>query len=44
MLLNKRRTPFDWRGQEKVAIEWTIVCVSYNLKRIFALKNLAAAA
>ncbi|MEN9636967.1 MAG: hypothetical protein RL077_5371, partial [Verrucomicrobiota bacterium] len=27
-----------------VSLEWTLVCVSYNLKRLFTLKNLAAAA
>ena len=35
---------FSLRGQTKVAVEWTLVCVSYNLKRLFTLKNLAAAA
>ena len=35
---------FSLRGQAKVSLEWTLVCVSYNLKRLFALKNLAAAA
>ena len=34
---------FGLRGREKVSLEWTLVCVSYNLKRMFALKNLAAA-
>jgi hypothetical protein len=34
---------FLLRGRTKVALEWTLVCVSYNLKRIFMLKNLAAA-
>jgi transposase len=33
---------FRLRGRAKVALEWTLVCVSYNLKRMFALKNLAA--
>ena len=31
-------------GHAKVSLEWTLVCVSYNLKRLFAFKNLAAAA
>lgn len=31
---------FLLRGREKVSLEWTLVCVSYNLKRLFALKNL----
>ena len=30
---------FTLRGREKVGLEWTLVCVSYNLKRIFALKT-----
>jgi len=34
---------FLLRGRAKVALEWTLVCVSYNLKRLFALKNVAAA-
>ncbi len=34
---------FRLRGRAKVALEWTLVCVSYNLKRLFALKNAAAA-
>lgn len=34
---------FRLRGRAKVALEWTLVCVSYNLKRLFTLKNLAAA-
>ncbi len=33
---------FLLRGRAKVALEWTLVCVSYNLKRMFALKNMAA--
>ena len=32
------------RGRAKVSLGWTLVCVSYNLKRLFALKNLAVAA
>jgi hypothetical protein len=35
---------FSLRGQAKVSLEWTLVCVSYNLKRLFTLKNLADAA
>lgn len=34
---------FLLRGRAKVQLEWTLVCVSYNLKRMFALKNLAVA-
>jgi transposase len=34
---------FLLRGWAKVALEWTLVCVSYNLKRLFTLKNAAAA-
>ena len=34
---------FLLRGRTKVSLEWTLVCVSYNLKRMFALKNLALA-
>jgi transposase len=30
---------FTLRGKVKVSLEWTLVCVSYNLKRIFALKT-----
>jgi transposase len=33
---------FRLRGRVKVSLEWTLVCVSYNLKRMFTLKNLAA--
>ena len=32
---------FSLRGHRKVSLEWTLVCVSYNLKRLFALKHLA---
>ena len=32
---------FRLRGREKVSLEWTLVCLSYNLKRMFILKNLA---
>jgi len=35
---------FSLRGHAKVSIEWTLVCVSYNLKRLFSLKNLATMA
>jgi transposase len=35
---------FSLRGHANVSLEWTLVCVSYNLKRLFTLKNLAAAA
>lgn len=34
---------FRLRGRKKVSLEWTLVCLSYNLKRLFALKNLGAA-
>ena len=34
---------FLLRGRVKAGLEWTLVCVSYNLKRMFALKTLAAA-
>ena len=34
---------FSLKGHVKVSLEWTLVCVSYNLKRLFTLKNLAAA-
>jgi transposase len=34
---------FLLRGRRKVSLEWTLVCLSYNLKRLFALKNLAPA-
>jgi transposase len=32
---------FLLRGREKVSLEWLLVCVSYNLKRLFTLKRLA---
>ena len=40
---------FRWRalplaGRVKAGLEWTLVCVSYNLKRLFVLKNVAGAA
>jgi transposase len=35
---------FSLRGHAKVSLEWTLMCVSYNLKRLFTLKNLATAA
>jgi transposase len=34
---------FLLRGRVKAGLEWTLVCVSYNLKRMFVLKNLAVA-
>jgi len=34
---------FLLRGRAKVQLEWTLVCVSYNLKRMFTLKNLVSA-
>jgi transposase len=34
---------FLLRGREKVSLEWTLVCVSYNLKRMFVLRNLVNA-
>jgi transposase len=34
---------FTLRGKVKVSLEWTLVCVSYNLKRLFALKTQRAA-
>ena len=30
---------FLLRGRAKVNLEWTLVCVSYNRKRMFVLKN-----
>lgn len=35
---------FSLRGLAKVSLEWTLVCVSYNLKRLFVLKTRAATA
>jgi len=35
---------FSLRGLAKVSLEWVLVCVSYNLKRLFTLKNLAQTA
>ncbi len=35
---------FSLRGHAKVSLEWLLVCVSYNFKRLFTLKTLAAAA
>lgn len=35
---------FSLRGRAKVALEWTLVCVSYNRKRMWTLKNQVAAA
>ena len=34
---------FLLRGRQKVSMEWTLVCVSYNLKRMFELKHLVPA-
>lgn len=34
---------FLLRGREKVSLEWLLVCVSYNFKRLFTLKHLAPA-
>jgi len=34
---------FMLRGRAKVGLEWTLVCVSYNVKRMFTLKNLIPA-
>jgi transposase len=34
---------FRLRGRAKVSLEWTLVCLSYNLKRLFTLKHQAAA-
>ena len=34
---------FRLRSKAKVELEWLIVCVSYNLKRLFTLKTQAAA-
>jgi hypothetical protein len=34
---------FLLRGRAKVSLEWTLVSVSYNLKRMFTLKTLVAA-
>src|SRR6266700_3873569 len=34
---------FMLRGRAKVGLEWTLVCVSYNLKRMCALKNMGTA-
>jgi transposase len=34
---------FLLRSRAKVGLEWTLVCLSYNLKRLFTLKHLAAA-
>jgi Transposase DDE domain/Transposase domain (DUF772) len=34
---------FLLRGRAKVSLEWTLVCLSYNLRRLFTLKNQAAA-
>ena len=34
---------FRLRGWAKVSLAWTLVCVSYNLKRLFTLKSLTGA-
>lgn len=34
---------FRLRGLKKVSLEWTLICVSYNFKRLFNLKNVAIA-
>lgn len=34
---------FRLRGLAKVSLEWTLVCVSYNLKRLFNLRSAMAA-
>jgi transposase len=34
---------FLLRGWEKVSLEWLLVCVSYNLKRLFTLRKVAVA-
>jgi hypothetical protein len=34
---------FLLRGRAKVSLEWTLVSVSYNLKRMFTLKTLVGA-
>jgi len=33
---------FRLRGRDKASLEWKLVCLSYNLKRLFVLKNLTA--
>ncbi len=33
---------FSMRGKEKVETEWTLVCLSYNLKKIFKLMGSCA--
>lgn len=35
---------FRLRGRERVSLEWTLVCLSYNLKRMFTLKQQARTA
>jgi transposase len=32
---------FRLRGRPKVSLEWVLVCLSYNLKRMFVLQNQA---
>ena len=36
---NMRFRSFRLRGEEKIGIEWELICASYNLKRLFNLKN-----
>ena len=31
---------FSMRGQGKVALEWTLVCVAYNLRRLHRLMTI----
>jgi len=31
---------FSMRGKEKAATEWTLICLSYNLKKLFTLRNI----
>lgn len=33
---------FSMRGKEKAATEWTLVCLSYNLKKLFSLQHTCA--
>jgi hypothetical protein len=33
---------FRLRGRAKVSLEWTLVCLSYNLRRLFTLKHQVA--
>jgi len=36
-------TQFHLRGLTKVKAEWALVCLAYNLRRIFSLKPLRSA-